>query len=479
MFHSLFKPGLGLLFIMLSAGLTAQENVSIFTLDSCIEYALQNNVQVAQSKVQAKINRNNLQTTRWDYSPDLSLNTNYSWNFGLNIDPVTNQISQETRQTANVNLRTSWVLYNGGRKYNSIAQSNLEYLASVYEYEDLANDIQINVANNFLQVLLNKEIVTVATEQLRITQLQVDRMQDRVNSGVAPQGDLLQLEAQAARDQQSLIEAKNNVQLSLIQLANLLQLEKPSLFNISEPELALPEPAILSRPAEAIFTTAIENQPGVKSAELRVKSSEKAVAVNQSGYLPSLSLVAQVGSNYSDQIPNVTGVEEAVIPIGQVVGSGDLVNSLQPQQFPLINGIKPFGDQFNDNLNEFVGINLTVPIFNRMAVKNAVQNARLQQEQAQLGLEQEKNSLRQTIYQAHADAKASYNSYLAATKSTQASQKALDYAQERFKVGALNQVDFENAKNNFISAKSQKIQAKYNYIFRIKVLEFYLTNQIN
>ncbi len=466
--------------VLLCAGpmaLWSQQNTS-WTLTACIDHAVENNIQIAQSKVQSNINRNNLQTARWDYAPDLSLSTNYSWNFGLNIDPVTNQISQETRQTANLQVRTSWVVYNGGRKYNSISQSNLNYLASVYEYEDLANDIRINVANNYLQILLNKEIATVAQEQLRITQLQVDRMNDRVETGVSPEGDLLQLEAQEARDQQNLISAQNNVLLSKIQLANLLQLPNPDEFDISELDIAVPQPALLTRDAQSIYATAIENQPGIKGAEIRVKSSKKAVAVNQSGYLPTLSLVAQVGSNYSDQIPNVVGVEEQVVPIGVVQGTGNLVNTLRPQQFPQVDGIKPFNNQVTDNLNEFVGVNLTVPIFNRMAVKNSVQNAKLQQEIAQLDLQQEKNSLRQTIYQAHADAKASYNTYLAAQKSTTSSQKALDYAQARFQVGALNQVDFEQAKNNLISAKSQMIQAKYDYIFRIKVLEFYLTNQI-
>jgi outer membrane protein len=469
----------GLLFFCFSSTITAQIDNTVWSLNQCVDYAVANNVTVKQGKLQTQINKNNLQSAQWDYAPNLSLGTNYAWNFGLNIDPVTNQISQETRQTANMQLSSNWVLFDGGRKFNSIDRANFNYLASLYEYEDIANNIKINVANAFLQILLNKEISNVAKEQLRITQFQTARMKDRVEAGASPEGDLLQLEAQEARDQQSLIAAQNAVQLSKIQLANLLQLPNPQDFDIAEPDLAVPDPTVISRNADGIYQVALENQPVIKGAELRVKSSEEAIKISQAGYLPSLSLIGQVGSSYSDQIPNVTGVNETIVPIGEVAGTGQLVTTLVPQQFPVFDGTKPFNNQVNDNLNQFVGINLTVPLFNRFTVKNAVQNARLQQEISQLNLEQEKNNLRQTIYQAHADAKASYNSYLAAQKSTTASQKALDYAQERFKVGALNQVDFEQAKNNFIGAKSQMIQSKYDYIFRIKVLEFYLTNQIN
>lgn len=467
-----------LLVFFLPTAVNGQNRNTKWSLNQCVDHAVANNVSVKEGKLQTQINKNNLQSAQWDYAPNLSLGTNYAWNFGLNIDPVTNQISQERRQTANMQLSSNWVLFDGGRKFNSIDRANFNYLASLYEYEDLANNLKINVANSFLQILLNKEISSVAQEQLRITQFQVARMKDRVEAGASPEGDLLQLEAQEARDQQSLIAAQNAVQLSTIQLANLLQLTNPQDFDITEPDLMVPEPTVITKKADGIYEVAVENQPVIKGAELRIKSSEEAIKINQAGYLPSLSLIGQVGSSYSDQIPNVIGVSEVNVPIGQVESTGQLVTTIAPQQFPIVEGTKPFDNQVNDNLNQFIGINLTVPLFNRFAVKNAVQNARLQQEISALNLEQQKNNLRQTIYQAHADAKASYNSYLAAQKSTAASQKALDYAQERFKVGALNQVDFEQAKNNFISAKSQMIQSKYDYIFRIKVLEFYLTNQI-
>lgn len=447
-----------------------------WSLQECVSYAIENNITIQRSKLQSEISKNNLNTAHWDYAPDLNLNTNYSWNFGLNIDPVTNQISQQTRQTSNISVSANWELLSGGRKWNLIQQRNLDFLARYYQYEDAVNDISLNVASAYLQILLNKEIAAVAAEQFRVTKIQVDRMQNRVDAGANPEGDLLQLEAQLSRDNQALISARNNYEISKLTLANLLQLEDPSNFNVAAPPFSVPEPSIISRNPEGIYSTAVENQPGIKGAEYSMKSAEEAISVAKAGYYPSLSLFASVRTLYSDQIPNITGTRVESFPFGVVDNTGQTVTGFQT--VPVTDGTKPFTDQVADNLNEFVGVTLNVPIFNRLAVKNSVQNAELQKEIARLDLEGEKQNLKQTIYQAHADAKASYNSYIAAQASVASSKKAFDYAEKRFTVGALNELDFETAKNNLASAQSQMLQAKYDYIFTIKVLEFYLTNQI-
>lgn len=466
----------GFLPLFLFIGSLHAQQTDSWTLQECVAYAIENNITIQRSKLLSEVSKNNLNTAQWDYAPDLNLNSNYSWNFGLNIDPVTNQISQQTRQTANISLAANWVLLSGGRKWNLIQQRNLDFLARYYQYEDAVNDISLNVASAYLQILLNKEIAAVAAEQYRVTKIQVDRMNDRVNAGANPEGDLLQLEAQLSRDNQALISARNNYEISKLTLANLLQLEDPESFDVSAPPFSVPEPSIISRNPEGIYSTAVENQPGIKGAEFNLQSADEGVSVAKAGYYPSLSLFAQVATNYSDQIPNVIGTQTAPVQVGQVAATQQDV--IRVTQFPVIDGTKPFSDQVTDNLNEFVGLSLRVPIFNRFTVRNAVQNAELQQEIARLDLESEKQNLKQTIYQAHADAKASYNSYIAAQASVVSSKKAFDYAEKRFIVGALNELDFETAKNNLASAQSQMLQAKYDYIFTIKVLEFYLTNQI-
>jgi outer membrane protein len=423
-----------------------------WTIDECVAYAVENNIQVRQSELQAKISHNSSSQANWDYLPGVSAGTGYGLNNGLNIDPVTNQIASISRQTVSANIGASWVVYDGGRKYNSIAQNNYAYMTSLYDLESMKNDIRLNVASAFLQVLLNKEILAVAREQERVTQLQVNRMQKLVDAGSNPKGDLLQLEAQLIRDRQSTVAADNNVNISKIQLANLLQLQDPTDLDISDPNLGAPEASLIARGPEGILATALQNQPSVKSAESGILSSKEGLEVSKSAYLPTLSVNGQISTSYSDQF----------LEVNQTTGEFTTV---------------PFDQQFNDNINKFVGVNLSIPIFNN-SQRYQVRNAKLNLELAELNLEQTKNTLRQTIYQAHADAKASYNSYLAAEKSKEASEEAFKYSQERYNVGALNQFDYENSKNSLAAAVSEMARAKYDYIFKVKVLEFYLTNQV-
>ncbi len=467
----------GLLLLFFSAG--AQNSPDkVWTIDECVSYAQENNIQVRQAVLQADINKNNLEGARWDYAPNLNFNSTYGWNFGLNIDPVTNTISQSQRQTANLNLSSNWVLYSGGRKYNTIAQRNLEYLAGMYDLEQVKNDISLNVASFYLQILLNQEILAVAMEQQRVTELQVNRTKKLVDVGAAPKGDQLQLEAQLARDQQNVIAAENSLNISKLQLANLLQLENPDEFNIADPDLDVPEATLIARGPGGIFQTALENQPAIKGAEVRVESSEKAVAVSKGGALPTLSVNGQIGTSYSDQIQQAGSSTVVDVPVPFYDQNGMVQFSNRTQVVPSDFSDKPAADQLGDNLNEFVGVSLSVPIFNRMAVRNNYQNAQINNELSKLQLEQEKINLRQTIYQAHADAKASYNSYLAAQKAVESSEESFKYSRQRFEVGALNQFDFENAKNGLAVSQSEMIRSKYDYIFKIKVLEFYLTNQV-
>lgn len=454
-----------------------QSTEKIWSLEECVNYALENNIQVRSNALQVRINQNNLSTAKWNYAPGVSASSNAGYNFGLNIDPVTNEISESRRFTSSLNLQAQWVLIDGGRKWNSIAQNNHQYLASLYDLESVKNDVRLNVASAYLQVLLNREILGVAEEQLKISELQVKRTSQLVEAGSAPRGDLLQFEAQLARDEQNAVAARNSLLIGKIQLANLLQLTNPDEFQVADPELEVPEPVILTSSPSQIVDYAFENQPTISAARERIRSSEEGVDLSQGGFYPTLSLVGQVGTNYSDQILEATDFTVNNDPIA-VTGSGEPVFLPQGQLEPVDFRNKPFDDQFTDNINEYIGLNLSVPIFNRMQVKNSVQNSQIQYQVSQLQLEQEKNALRQTIYQAHADAKASYNSYLAAQKAVNASQESFNYAEERFGVGAINQFDYENAKNSLAVAKSEMLRAKYDYIFKVKVLEFYLTNEV-
>ena len=216
--------------VFIFIALSANGQQKQWRLEECVQYAIDNNLQIKQSELQAKISQNANSQAQWNYLPSVSGGANYGLNSGLNIDPVTNQISTINRQTIFASLNANWVIYDGGRKINGIAQNNLNYLASMYDLEQVKNDIRLNVASAFLQILLNKEILEVALQQENITQLQVDRMRRLVDAGSNPKGDLLQLEAQLARDKQNTVSAENAVTISKLQLGNLLQLEAQKPF---------------------------------------------------------------------------------------------------------------------------------------------------------------------------------------------------------------------------------------------------------
>ncbi len=447
---SLFQKIIGFLFFALFANSIVAQSENprgTWTLPECVEYALDNNIQIQQAKIDQKIALNSKQNSFADFFPSVDANARYFWNSGLNIDPVTNAPTRNTIRTFNAGLNGSWILFDGGRNWNSLNQNNLQYLSSLYSTEDIENDTKLSVASLFLQILLNREILQVAQEQKRVTDLQVNRTQKLVDAGSRPLGDVLQLKSQLARDEQAEIAAQNSLTLSKLQLANIMQLPNPNDFEITAPNIELPDAETLARSPEGIFNTALENQPDIKSAAANVEGSEEGVDATRGSFFPTLSLQGGVGTNYSSQIQ---------------------------QFFPE----QDFGTQLDDNLNQYVGFGLNVPIFTRLQNRTLYQNSKLNLQRAQLNLELVKNNLRQTIYQAHADAKASYNSYLAAEKAVESSEESFKYADQRFQVGALNQFDYENAKNSLAIAKSEMLRAKYDYIFKIKVLEFYLTNQV-
>lgn len=465
--------------VLLCMNAAAQTSGKVWGIEECVNYALENNIQIKQTALQVEANKSSQQNAKWDVAPSFNLNSNYGWNFGLNIDPVTNEISQSQRQTASLNLQGNWLIFGGLRKYHSISKSNLDYLASLYDLEDMKNDVSLNVAASYLQILLNKEILAVAKEQERVSQLQVDRTKKLVEAGASPKGDQLQLESQLARDHQNVVSSENALAISKLQLANLLQLANPNDFEIQNPDLDIPEAALVARDPESIFATAMDLQPSIKGAETRVESSQKNESMTKSGAYPTLSLVGQVGTSYSDQILESGGSTTVLEPIPFYSSPGVVDFQAIPRTVPLPPYTKKsFGSQVGDNLNEYVGLSLNVPLFNGLSVHSNKQIAEINTKQSQLQLEMEKNNLKQVIYQAHADAKASYNSYLAAEVTVESSEESFKYSKERFEVGALNQFDFENAKNSLAIAKSEMLRSKYDYIFKIKVLEFYLTNQI-
>ena len=471
------KAAIPVLSFLLGTTLSAQQ-VRLWSMQECVAYAIENNLQIQQSRNQVLAQDNTRTASQTNLLPSLNLNSSYNWNFGLNIDPITNISTRADRQTAFVGLSANWVLFDGLRNVNQIKQARMEYLAATYDLQNAENNITLQVLSQYLQLTLDKEILRIAEEQVKVTEIQENRVKQLVEAGAAPKGNLFDIEAQFARDKQSLIQAENQVKLDRLQLAQTLQLEDPESFDIAEPEVEVPASTFLSMTAEQVYQQAVSKQPDIMAAQARVESAERTVKTSQGNYYPTLVLQGGISSSYSNLIQQATGSVTTAVPIGVVSTTNDIVLS-NPQEIPTGFEKKVVGDQFSDNLNEFVGLSLTVPIFNRWQSKTTVQNNKLNLENRKIALQQSELTFRQTVQRALNDAKASFQSYQASIEAVEASQESFNYAQARYEAGAINQFDFENSRNSFVRSESESLRAKYDYIFKIKVLEFYVNQTIS
>jgi outer membrane protein len=306
----------------------------------------------------------------------------------------------------------------------------------------MKNDIALNVVNSYLQILFTKEQLKVAESQLTISVSEVRRIKELVEAGVLAQGELLNVKSTLANDNQKLIVAQNSLTIAELRLSQLLQLKTMSI-EVQDINVDIQNQSILSNGAEAIYNKANESFPEIKLAELNILSAEKGVKIAKANFSPSLT--ASFGLNTAYQHRQ---------------GSTDFT----PFQF---------NDQIDDNLGQSIRFSLNIPIFNRYQFRSNLNKSKINYQKIQYNLESEQLRLRETIQTAYTDALASSKSYDAATTSLTAQQKAFDYSQERFKAGAINSFDFNQTKNNLVNSQSQLIQSKYDYMFKLKVLEFY------
>jgi outer membrane protein len=455
-----------------------------WSLQECITYAHENNLTVKSNELNLKTTDLAKDAATANLFPNLNFNGGYFWQFGLSIDPTTNTREPGSRQTSSYTVSSTWVIFDGLQNIKMISQARLDYMASVYNLEAIKNDISLSIASSYLQVLLNKQILEVAENQLTISESQLQRNKKLFEAGSIPKGDYLQAQAQLASDDQSVIAAQNNVTLSMLQLVQILQLDEYEDFDIVTPTLADPDNALLNYSPKQIYDIAIDNQPVIKSAELGVQSAETQVGISKGSYSPIVSLSGQVNSNYAQDAKNYQTFD-----LNQITTLTNESGSTNPADFIYVSNTStfydpttataiPFFDQFGNNLNQFVGVNVQIPIFNRFQIRNDVSNSKIALERAQVQLETQRNALRQTIERAYADALATLKSFKAAEKSLDANKENWEYAQKRYEQGAMNQFDYERTRNLYLNATAQLLQNKYDYIFKVKVLQFYLTNNI-
>lgn len=439
-------------FIILPHGLVFSQQKE-WSLEECIRYALENNIQIKQQSLQTQYQKNALDLSKLSLLPTVNGSATHNYSFGRALDQTTYQYTDnETVRSNNFYVGGSLELFNGLQNLNTIKKSRYNLLASEEDLKNIQDNIALNVALDYLQVLLNRELATATENQLRITQQQIEKTRKMVDAGSMARGNLLQIEAQAAQEELQLITVKNQMDISVLNLTQLLELKSPEGFSIIVPEIPLDTNAVITGGVSDIYDTALGKRPEVKSSEYMLTASEYDLKIAKGARSPRLTLNNSFSTGYSDIRKRVLGID--------------------PQTGPVY-GTYSFADQVNDNINYGVGFSLNIPILNGWQVNKNISNSKLNVQKMQYTLEGTKKQLYKNIQQSYADAGAALKKYAASAKAVASTEESFRYTEQKFNVGMVTPVDYNAAKTQLLNAQSDMSQAKYEFIFKTKVLDFY------
>lgn len=445
----------------------------------CLELAYSRNLSIKQAQLGRDRAVSLEKAARYNFTPSLNTSLGYTINFGLNIDPVRNVIGRETRQIGNIGLNTQWILFDGMQNVNNLKRARYSLFAENENIESAKNDLTLSLAQAYLQVLINEELYLIAEEQVRLTERQMKRSEELVKAGVLAEIQLQEIQAQYYREQQNAVLAHNNLDISRLQLATQMMINDYENLKIKPLASELPISDYSGRSPSDLYREAREQNPVLRTARYREEAERLEVQRAIGARFPVIALVAGIASNYSNSVPNIQGTQNVTLPIGVTQDGIPVFTTISQPVIDSERPIKPFRNQFVDNINEFLGVSIQIPIWSRYQISNTVENARINYELAKLNSQQTEISLYQNIQQAHAQFLAAKSGLEASMKAERAAKTAFENAEQRFSNGLLDQVQFESFKINYANAQSQLTRARYEYIFRSKIIEFILTNTIN
>lgn len=424
----------------LSAGLQAQET---WSLRRCIDYAIEHNIDIRQAANTAEQSAVEVNTAKWARLPNLNGSANQSWNWGRTQtavpDETTGDYSTVYVNTAsngtNMQLSTSIPLFTGLELPHQYSLAKLNLKAATADLQKAKDDISINIASAYLQVLFNQELHDVALGQVELSLQQCQRIESLAGVGKASSAEVADARARVAQDRMTAVQTENDYRLSLLTLSQLIELDSPEGFMLESPSTAItPSPVT---PPDDIYQTALTSKASIQAAQYRLEGSKHSVRIAQSGFYPQLNLNGSLGTSY----------------------------------YSTIN--RTFRQQMGDNFSKYLGLSLSVPLFNRLATRNRVRTASLQQENYALQLENAKKTLYKEIQQAWYNATAAESKYASSHAATLASEESFRLMTQKYENGKANAVEFNEAKQNLMKSQSDELQAKYEYLFRTKILDFY------
>jgi outer membrane protein len=428
-----------LFFLLVSV---AADSQNVWSLQKCIEYALENNIQIKQQQLNTQYYENQVSQAKANRLPNLNVQFGNDNSFGRSLTYL-NTYKNVNSSSLTGGAGTNFTIFDGFALSNNIDKQELDFQATLKDMQKAKDDIMLNIAGMYLEILFAEEVALVSEAQLDVTKQQIDRTRQLVDAGSLARGALLEIEAQLAREELQLVNDNNRVQLSYLSLYQMLELPIAQSFTIEKPNLPEIKANISMANSIDVFNNALNSRPEIQAAQLRVKSAEKDLEIAKGNHYPSLTFNANYYNLYNNKYTDINGEDIA------------------------------FSDQLKNNGRSSLGLTLGIPIFNRFQVKYGISNATLQISEYQYRLQTVSNTLRKEIEQAYTNALASLNRYISSEKAVVSMEEAFRYVEEKFNVGMVNSVDYNLQKNQLTVAQSQLLQAKYEYIFRTKILDFY------
>ena len=429
---------------MLTAAATACNYVFVlaqqpWSLEQCIDYAIEHNLTIKQQEANRDQSKIELNTAKWSRLPDLNGSASHSFNFGRSLQANNTYQSINTQNTG-LNLSTSIPLFTGLQIPNNIALSKLNLKAAIEDLNKAKEDISIQVASAYLQVLFNEELSKVAHEQVRLSKEMLEQQSAYYKVGKVSESEWREAQSRVAQDQLSAVQADNNFRLALLDLSQLLELSSPDNFSIVSPDIDEADLiGNLTSPTE-IYNQAVLTKPSIKAAQYRLEGAAHNIRIARSAYYPQLSFGAGLSTNYY----KMSGRNNA-----------------------------GFGSQLQDNFSQYLGLSLSIPIFNRLSTRNRVRSARIQQTTLGWQLEESKKTLYKEIQQAYYNAVSAESQYQSSITADKAAEVSFNLMKEKYVNGKANSTQYNEARTNWMKAVSDRIQAKYDYLFRTKILDFY------
>lgn len=464
-------------FLVLVLGFSSQAQEKKWTLKECIEYALKNNISVKQTELDIEASEIEKMDAFGNFLPSLNASASNSWNTGLTQNITTGVLETQTSRNSSYNISVGVTIFDGLKNHRALQRAKLSQLAAQYNLDKIEDDIALFVANSYLQVLLNKANLNVIQSQNEVTNKQIKRTHDLVDAGVMPRGDLLEIEATNASEKQRMALAENSVTISLISLAQLLLVKEYKTFDIADGDYSIIDGGFSSKTVEEVIAAAKENRYEVKIAEQNVAISEKDLQLAKSSYLPSLRGFFNYNTRESGskrfvqtEDPNNPTITSQ---IGVVESSGETVVGTFPNTFLEELNPLPFSEQLYLNDGISYGVSLNVPVFNGFSVRNNVKRSEINVKRSEFQLEQATLDLESRVYQAYVDAQGALKAYEASVAALESQKLAYQYAKDRYDVGLTNAFDFSQSKLRYDNAQIEENRSKYDYIFKLKVLELY------